>query len=141
MSKWTSTPFTDLEAARLFALQTGLEPSAITEFGGIRSFFVGSGKKTMLIAQHIDGGEVRERKLRMGVERKQVIQHIYYRGKKPARIGPWKATNYDSLEELIAEKGPPGSEALIYSVGENELHFKLTSEGVLVRELTWSSTS
>jgi len=141
MSKWTSTPFTDLEAARLFALQTNLEPSEIVEFGGIRSFYVGSGNKTMLIAQHIDGGDVRERKLRMAVERKQVIQHIYYRGKKPARIGPWKATTYDSLEEVVAEKGPPDTEVLIYSTGENELHFKLSCEGVLVRELTLSSTS
>jgi len=141
MSKWTKTPFTDLEAARLFALQTNLEPSEVIEFGGTRSFYVGSGNKTMLVAQPVDGGEVRERKLNTGVERKKVIQYIYYRGKKPARIGSWEKTSYTSLEELIEEKGPSDMKLLIYTEGENELHYKSSTEGVLVRELTLSSTS
>ena len=142
MSKWTDTLFDSLETARAFALQMSLEPTEIVEFDGKRSFYVGSGKQMVLLAQKVGGGPVRELKLRDARLRRKAIQHIYYRGARPARLGKWKPADYSTPEELVEAVGLPNATVLVYQCGDNETHFKTSEDGrVLVRELSLSYTS
>lgn len=146
MSSWTDTPFKSIEEAHKTATEFELNPSPIQEKGDYRVFTAVEGNKTYMMAQHNDGGPVRERSFpKRGKDRYKPSQEgPYWSDADSLHSGPWcLETKHKTLSDVEAHwrsvylnfENVEVISIVLYRIDEDEYEYCKDSQGIWCRVL------
>lgn len=97
---WTNTPFENIGDAHKTAVTMQLKPSEIINTGGMWNFQIIEGRKTLLLAQALSGGPVKERTLHEKLPL-QDPEAPTFSDSDRLLVGPWTPSEHETLLAVI----------------------------------------
>lgn len=134
--KWTDTPFENIGDAYKTAVTMQLKPSEIINTGGMWNFQILEGRKTLLLAQALNGGPVRERTLSQKLPL-QDPEAPTFSDSERLLVGPWTRSEHETFEEVkehickqyVNPDTLEFSELMMFEDGGDEYQYYLNPSG------------